>query len=222
MPESKFNLKKKRIRSFFLSFETSSKRDAEVEKIQNDLINVGLAYIQMKLPVDRITPELEAELRNKAEHNILHAKIREATEEDLESIMYLHNRAWLTANTPFRPITLDSIRAIYEYPDTAILIARVYGTDAGFIILDFEGQNKEFGVIAGLGIIPRFQRKGLGSVLGMAGWDYLKMQNIKELRCEVYIENKASYNFIKSLGFEEIETKIYKMEDFHLKDNEAL
>ncbi|MHA1274891.1 MAG: GNAT family N-acetyltransferase, partial [Promethearchaeota archaeon] len=76
----------------------------------------------------------------------------------------------------------------------------------------------EYGIIAGLGVLPRFQRKGLGKILGMAAWDLFKKKGVKELRCEVYIENKSSYNFIKSLGFEEYEKKVYKMEDFHLND----
>jgi ribosomal protein S18 acetylase RimI-like enzyme len=54
--------------------------------------------------------------------------------------------------------------------------------------------------------------------LGMAAWNYFQQKNIKELRCEVYVENKASYNFIKSLGFQEYETKTYRMEDFHLDE----
>ncbi|MBD3196302.1 MAG: GNAT family N-acetyltransferase, partial [Candidatus Lokiarchaeota archaeon] len=123
---------------------------------------------------------------------------------------------WLTANEPFRPIEIDSLRSIYEYPETEILVAKVYGNDGGFIILDFEGQNDEIGVIAGLGVLPRYQRKGLGTVLGMAAWNYFKEQNVEELRCEVYKDNHVSYNFIKSLGFEEYDKKTYTKDDFVL------
>ncbi len=55
----------------------------------------------------------------------------------------------------------------------------------GFVILDFEGPNKQYGVIVGLGV------------------------------CEVYVENNASYNFIKSMGFEEYDIKIYNSDNFH-------
>ena len=71
-------------------------------------------------------------------------------------------------------------------------------------------------IIAGLGIIPRFQRKGLGTVLGMAAWNYFKEADVKELKCEVYIDNITSYTFISSLGFEEYDTTVYKSEDFQL------
>ncbi|MGQ4875032.1 MAG: GNAT family N-acetyltransferase [Promethearchaeia archaeon] len=216
MEESHISLKKKRIRTFFANLSVHIKEKESKEEIQEEIAKKGLSYVQMRLPISKITPEFENKLREKVDKNILHAKIREATEDDLESVMYIYNRAWMTANTPFAPIDLESLKYIYNYPETKILIARVYGTDAGFIILDFEGKNLEYGIIAGLGILPRFQRKGLGTVLGMAAWDYFKKKNVKELRCEVYKDNLHSYNFIKSLGFEEFDTKIYKMEDFHL------
>jgi len=106
----------------------------------------------------------------------------------------------MTSNTPYSSITLNSLKTLYEYPETIILIARVYGSDAA----------------AGLGVIPRFQRKGLGTVIGMAAWNYFKKKGVKELRCEVYKDNIVSYNFIKSIGFEEFGRKVYKSEDFDI------
>lgn len=219
MSTSRPSLKEKIMRSLFLSIETNAKDNSKTTNIEEEITNNGLSYIQMKLPVSKITPDFEAKLTQKVERNILHAKIREATEEDLQSVMLIHNKAWMTSNSPYAPISLDSLKRIYNYPDTAILIAKVYGTDAGFVMLDFEGTNKEYGIIAGLGILPRFQRKGLGTVLGMAAWNYFKKKGVLELQCEVYVENKASYYFIKSLGFEDCEIKCYRMEDFQVKED---
>ena len=219
MSNSRPRLKEKLMRTFFLSSETGVKDKNKVKDIENEITNTGLSYIQMKLPISKITPDFEDKLTQQVERNILRAKIREATEDDLQSVMFIHNKAWMTSNSPYAPISLDSLKKIYSYPDTIIFIAKVYGSDAGFIMLDFEGPNKEYGVIAGLGVLPRFQRKGLGTVLGMTGWNYFKQKGVSELRCEVYVENKASYYFIKSLGFEEFETKCYKMEDFQLKED---
>lgn len=214
MSESRDSLKKKRIRSFFLSFETSAFEEIETENIHEEIENIGLTYIQMRLPVAQITPEFEAKLKEKVEHNVLHAKIREASAEDLPGVTVIHNRAWMTSNTPFAHLNLETLKDIHDYPETVILVANVYGTEGGFIILDYEGPNNEFGVIAGLGILPRFQRKGLGTVLGLAGWKYLKEKGVEELHCEVYIDNEASYNFITSLGFEEYETVTYQSDGF--------
>ena len=216
MSDSRLQLKKRRLRNYFISIETGKKSEKEIE---DKLASEGLEYIQMRLPVDKITPEFEAEMKEKVDKNILHAKIREATKEDLENVAYLHNRSWMTSSTPFNPITVETIQKIFEYPETTILIAKVYGSDSGFAILDLEGEDQEFGVIAGLGVLPRFQRKGLGTVIGMATWNYFKKIGVKELRCEVYKSNLVSYNFIKSLGFEEFGIKSYKREDFGIDEN---
>jgi GNAT superfamily N-acetyltransferase len=206
MSSSRLNLKKKKIRSYFLSVDKKDQKKEEVESLE---------YIQMKLPVFDITPELEENLTKKVKSNILRAKIREANEEDLQSVKYLYDRSWLTSQTPFSAISVSSLRTIWEYPETIILIAKVYGSDAGFAILECEGKNQEIGVIDGMGILPRFQRKGLGTVIGMAAWNYFKGKQVKELRCEVFTGNSVSYQFIKSIGFEEYDKKTYRSEDFY-------
>lgn len=213
MTESKISLKKRKVRSFKLAFE---KKDKTEEEIEDELATTGMEYIQMKLPIEKITSEFEEMLTKKVERNILRAKIREAKVEDLESVQALYNRSWMTSNTPYSSITLNSLKTIYEYPETIILVARVYGSDAAFVILDYEGPKNEFGIIVGLGVMPRFQRKGLGTVIGMAAWNYFKKKGIKELRCEVYKDNIVSHNFIKYIGFEEFGRKVYKSEDFDI------
>ena len=205
------NFKRKMIRSLFLALERKNKTKAEVEE---EIEVKGMKYIQMKLPVEKITPDFEAQLRKRIESNILRAKIREAKLEDLESVAHVYNRSWMTSCTPYSPLTADTLKQIYDYPETVILLANVFGTDAGFAILDFEGPDNEIGVIAGLGVIPRFQGKGLGTVIGIASWDYFKKKGVKELVCEVYVDNKVSYDFIKSLGFEDYDVKVYKSQDF--------
>ncbi|MFX0002971.1 MAG: GNAT family N-acetyltransferase [Candidatus Hodarchaeota archaeon] len=222
MAHPRLDLKKRKIRAFFLSIETKKKENVEVDKEVVDLYQDGMVYIQMRLPVEKINKEFEDKLKDKIEHNIVKAKIREATPEDLESLKNIYNRAWLTSNTPFRPITKTDLKKILEYPETIFLIGKVYGTDAAFILLDFEGENKEFAVIAALAVIPRFQRRGVGTILGTASWQYLKEHypNVKEIRCEVYKDNKVSYSFIKGIGFEEYDTKVYKKEDFEIYNSE--
>jgi ribosomal protein S18 acetylase RimI-like enzyme len=219
MLDGLIDFKKKRMRSFFLSIGNATKtNDAIVDK-EEYLTRVGLAYIQMRLPIEKITEEFENRLKEEINRGILRAKIREAKEADLVSVMNIYNKAWMTSNEPFAPMRIESLKKIFNIPEITIFIANVYGNDAGFIILDFEGDNKEYGVIAGLGIMPRFQRKGLGKILGMAAWNFFKQKGVIELRCEVHVDNKASYNFIKSLGFEESGTKVYKKEDFHLSND---
>ncbi|MFX0028908.1 MAG: GNAT family N-acetyltransferase [Candidatus Hermodarchaeota archaeon] len=217
----KVDLKKRRIRALFLSIEKKKKRKELIEEKTEELYQDGMVYVQMRLPVSSITNEFEEELKEKVEHNILKAKIRKATNEDLESLKNIYNRAWLTSNTPFRPITKTDLLTILEHPETVFLIAKVYGIDAAFVLLDFEGDNNEYAIIAALAVIPRFQRRGLGKILAAYIWNYLKQNynNVKEIRAEVYEDNKISYAFMKGIGFNEYERKVYKKEDFEIHTN---
>ncbi|MHA2281310.1 MAG: N-acetyltransferase family protein [Promethearchaeota archaeon] len=218
----KLDLKKRRIRAFFLSIEKKKGKKDVVDESTEELYEDGMVYIQMRLPVDDITKDFEDKLKDKIERNIIKAIIREAKREDLDSLKNIYNRAWLTSNTPFRPITKTDLLKILEGPDTVFLIAKVYGIDAAFVLLDFEGENKEFAVIAALAVIPRFQRRGLGKILGVYIWNFLKQNynDVKEIRAEVYKDNKVSYSFIKGIGFEEFERRVYRKEDFEIESND--
>ena len=220
--KKKLDLKKRKIRAYFLSIETKKERKEEIDEATEELYQDGMIYFQMRLPVEKITQEFEKELQKKIEHNIIQAKIRKATKEDLDTLKNIYNRAWLTSNTPFRPISKTDLLKILEYPDTIFLIAKVYGVDAAFVLLDFEGKNKEYAIIAALAVIPRFQRRGLGTILGVKIWNFLKenYDNVKEIRCEVYKDNKVSYAFIKGIGFEEYDKKVYKVQDFEIVNNQ--
>ena len=210
------NLKKNTLRSLFIYLE--KRKDSLSTEIDKKVLE-GMVYIQMRLPVDKITDEFEQKIKSKVEANIYQAKIRVANEKDLGIIKEIYNKSWLTSNTPFRPIEKSTLKTIFDDQNTTFLIARAYGIDGAFLIIDFEGENNEYGVIAGLGVLPRFQRKGLGTILGLAAWSYLKEKGVKELRCEVYKDNKVSFNFIKGLQFEEFGEKIYRKEDFHIDEH---
>jgi len=214
--KSKIDLKKNRIRAFFHSLGADKETGELTEEIQK-IEKEGMAYIQLRLPVKVITEEFENKVKEKVEHNVIKAEVREASYQDLRSIKDIYNKAWLTSSTPFRAIDIDTLETIFEDKETVFLIAKVYGRDAGFIILDLEEGGK-IGTIAGLGVLPRYQRKGLGTMMGIAAWNYFKEHypNIEELRAEVYQKNEVSYNFIKGLGFEEFDLKHYKKEDFEV------
>lgn len=220
--QTKLDLKKRRIRAFFLSIEKKKKEKEMVDESAEELYEDGMIYIQMRLPVDKITKAFENKLKDKIEQNIIKAIIRKAKREDLDSLKNIYNRAWLTSNTPFRPITKTDLLKILEAPDTVFLIAKVYGIDAAFVLLDFEGENKEFAVIAALAVLPRFQRRGLGKILGVYIWNFLKQNynNVKEIKAEVYKDNKVSYAFIEGIGFEEYERRVYRKEDFEIESND--
>lgn len=213
--KQKLNLKKKALRSYFLHIEKDSGKN-KITDLEKQILTNGMVYLQMRLPIEKITKEFENTLKRKIESKIYRANIREAELKDLSIITDIYNKSWLTSSTPFRPIQKETLIKIFKDQNTVFLIAKVYDSDSGFVILDFEGENNEYGVIAGLGVLPRFQGKGLGTILGMAAWNYFKEKGLKELRCEVYKDNQKSFNFIKGLNFEEFGRIIYRKEDFEL------
>ncbi|MFW9949930.1 MAG: GNAT family N-acetyltransferase [Candidatus Thorarchaeota archaeon] len=169
----------------------------------DELLERNPNYIQMRLPVRKITPEFEKTLRSKIENSVLRAEIREATMDDIDCLIELHDKAWHSTPMPYRPLNKESIIKMLKDPNIIFLVAEVEKDDRGFALIYFTGEEKEIGIIAGMGILPEYQRKGLGTILGLATWEYFKKKGVFELRCKVYKDNDISYNFIKGLGFEE-------------------
>jgi hypothetical protein len=178
--------RKGKIRKYFLTLKKNPKNLEKLENVEENL-EFGMKYIQMVLPLNIITKEAENSLRENVEQNILRAKIREVKVNDLEIFINLYNKTWLTSHEPFRALGIDDIKNLYNDPNLTIFIASVYGIDAGFMILDFEGSKKEYGIIVAMGVIPRFQRRGLGKIMALAAWELFKKRDIIELRSEVYI-----------------------------------
>jgi ribosomal protein S18 acetylase RimI-like enzyme len=169
----------------------------------------SLTYRQMRFSIEELTPEQEKKYNEELKLNPLRAKISEATDNDIEALVYLYNKSWLTSNTPFSSITTETLMSLKHNPEIVILFAKVYGIPAGFIILDFEGEKDHYASILALGILPRFQHKGLGRFLGLNAWKYFTQRDIRELRSEVYVNNTISYKFNQAMGFKEIDVKTY-------------
>ena len=160
-------------------------------------------FIQLKLDIDNITKEFEDIIKERIKQKGNTPNIKHANFTDIPSVLDLYNRSFITANTPLERITIDYLEALHDIPEVSIYIAKVYGLPAGFMILDFEGINHEYGFITALGIIPKFQRRGVGLALGLRAWNHFRERSVKELRCEVYYRNENSIGFLKSLKFQE-------------------
>ena len=201
MPENnedgRYSLKKKRYRRLFsnlgkhfidpLTHTTAHERD----------------YIEMRLPVARITDEFEKKIRNKIKQKHLNIKIREASENDIDVVKDLYDKSWRSIDLPRAVDTKEDFLNIFQDPHDTFLIASKDNVDCGFILLALPGKENKIGIIAGLGIIPEYQHMGLGTIMGIASWDFFKEKGVRELRCEVHRNNHVSYRFIKGLGFEE-------------------
>jgi ribosomal protein S18 acetylase RimI-like enzyme len=209
----KKSLKREQIRRFFSMPSYSFEEEEELTtfastKIIEEQPKQGFPYVQMVLGGENFTNEFEEKLRKRISSQV---KIRRAKEEDIELLTQLYNRSFLTAQDPYSPMKREDMEMIFHHNETVILIASVWGVDAGFIIIDFEMDNgKKIGYISGLGTLPEWQKRGVGTTLGIASWAYFKNAGVEELRCEVYKKNLGSYKLILGMGFQEVGVKYYK------------
>ncbi|MHA1723908.1 MAG: GNAT family N-acetyltransferase [Promethearchaeota archaeon] len=214
MDDSNSTNKARLIRSFFLHVGKNLKSEKKKKKFHENACEGGLEYIRMRLLIDKITPEFEKYLEQRVSKIERALEIQTAEEEDLDTIKKIYNESWPSTCAPFRPLELEKFEKIFKDDKTVFLIARVDHEEAGFILIDFAGRNDEIALIAGLGIIPKYQREGLGTALGMAAWNYLKTKNVQEILCEVYKGNTTSQKFIETFGFEKVEKRKYGISDF--------
>lgn len=211
----KKSLKSEQIRRFFsmptFSFDEEEEEDtkASTHAVFTSPPKEGYRYIQMALGGENFTAEFEEKLHKRISSQV---KIRKATEQEISLLTQLYNRSFLTAQDPYSPMKEEDMKAIFHYNQTIILIASVWGVDAGFIIIDFESttEGKKIGYISGLGTLPEWQKRGVGTTLGIASWTYFKEANVQSLECEVFEKNLGSYRLIKGMGFQEIGEKYYK------------
>ncbi|MBD3188906.1 GNAT family N-acetyltransferase [Candidatus Bathyarchaeota archaeon] len=218
---------RKRVRKYKLS-RVVEVGEPDVEKPKS------FKYIIMNLPVEKISGEKLAEMRKKAGfiRNLL--DIRIAREIDIPGLRDLYNAAFFQCPDPYRPITIEDMTKIFH--KATIIIANLYGTDAGFIILKIEQRSPDeaqgteetpvaadsnslreddvrtvrVGVIAGIAVLPQHRNKGVATAIGLKGWEYLSDKNLDFLQCEVYEENEPSLSLITWVGFRPVGELVLK------------
>ncbi|MFX1286534.1 MAG: GNAT family N-acetyltransferase [Promethearchaeota archaeon] len=164
-------------------------------------------FLVMKMSWDQaldVMKRLEKEMKEENGVILKKVRIRELQlDKDAEMFVRCYNRAFITAPDPYRSLTLQDVQHFKE----STFVAELYGQIVGFIFLVIEPLIKQGihldrqGVIAGIGVDPRYRRKGIAFLLAARAAKYFEENNVMELICEVYHENKVSYNFIRNFGF---------------------
>jgi ribosomal protein S18 acetylase RimI-like enzyme len=124
-------------------------------------------------------------------------------EKDAHDFIRGYNRAFITAPDPYRSLSLSDVQ---HFDPNSTFVASLYGKIIGFVFLTIEPLIKQGitlgnqGIIAGLGVDPRYRRKKIAFLLASKAAQYFTDQNVLELVCEVYHENSVSYSFIRNFG----------------------
>lgn len=132
--------------------------------------------------------------------------IRNATKEDLPSIMYINSVA-LPENYP-------EYFFLYhlENWDKAFFVAEVEGKVVGYMMNRVEtglGFSKKFivkkGHVVSIAVLEGYRRMGIGEALMRAGIDSLRRNyNVDEIYLEVRVSNEPAIKLYEKLGFKKI------------------
>ena len=161
-------------------------------------------YIVLKMSWDQANDVIQ-ELSEVVEKDEFLKKvlIRPIDERDETNFIRAYNRSFITAPDPYRSLSLEDFKL---FDPKSTFVAILYGRIVGFVYLTIEDliKNSEIvgkqGVIAGLGVDPRYRRKKIAFLLASQAAVYFSKHCVDELICEVYYLNKVSYSFIQNFG----------------------
>lgn len=189
-------------RLFFL--RTKSKKDKKKISTQKEKYKFYVLKMTWDQALDAIK-SLEEYLNSNSYKLINIIEIKKFNpNEDANEFIRCYNRAFITAPDPYRSLTLQDVR--YFKPESTF-VAILHGRIVGFIFLVIEPLIKKGktlgkqGIIAGIGVDPRYRRKKIAFLLAARAAKYFTEKDILELVCEVYHANKVSYSFIQNFGF---------------------
>lgn len=155
----------------------------------------GYTYVVMELDKNLFFNRID-EIRDRVSKRLgENVRIVDLSEENAGDFVEVYNRAILASPEPFRPITVEEALRL---PRPGSFIAYYFGRPAGFLVCHIEGDS---GIIAGIGVDPRFRRRGIASALALKATEFLMKMSVKRVLCDVYINNSDSILFVSQFGF---------------------
>ncbi|MHA1977895.1 MAG: GNAT family N-acetyltransferase [Candidatus Hodarchaeales archaeon] len=180
-------------------FRKDSREDeASREEKKHKFYVLKMSWDQAWSKVDEVRKIISRsnELRNVSIRNL-------DPENDVVKFIRVYNRSFISAPDPYRSLTHDDLK---HFDPESTFVAILYGQIVGFIYLTIEPLIKNSlvvgkqGVIAGLGVEPRYRRRKIAFLLVARAAEYFSEHSVDELICEVYYKNTVSYSFIQNFG----------------------
>ena len=139
-------------------------------------------------PMDRLPPE----------HQRGGARLRRATEADLDAALALDDAAFPEEWRLGRAGLLDALRAT---PQSRFRLARGGDGAAGYAICGRAGRD---GYVQRLAVASNHRRSGLGRALTLDGLRWLKRWRATSASVNTFVGNEAALRLYRSLGFVEV------------------
>jgi len=189
-----------KLRRLFFQEDTDKDTSNELQKGKYKFIVMKMTFDQSLEAIEKIKDIIEDD------ESLSKVKIRNLKlDTDTEEFIRVYNRAFITAPDPYRSL---SYKDATHFNEDSTFLAVLYGRIVGFIFLVIEPlikSGKEIGlqgVIAGIGVDPRYRRRKIAFLLAARAAEYFTQNSVDELICEVFEENRVSINFIRSFGFQ--------------------
>ena len=185
-------------------------RERTVQKIlqKNELGPQKHKYFLMEVPIEKVPDSIRdfekrsTDITRLAYNAVRVRKYNADDPKDNALFTEIFNLVLLTSPDPYRPITLQESE---KYFKEGTFLAFLYGKCVGYAVVTIENDPDvgKIGVIAGIGVHPKFRRKKVAQKLAIEiGKWFLSRKDLKKLQCEVYEENVVSQQFISSFGFQ--------------------
>lgn len=121
--------------------------------------------------------------------------VREAKEEDLETMMSLEK-----ASFPKYPYSFEVFEELLMRCPKYFLIAEYKGRISGYVCGRLVG--KSLGVVVSIAVEPELRRRGIGRILMLELESRFRENHVKTVRLEVGVDNDAAIRLYESLGYE--------------------
>ena len=181
-----------------LFHKDSRENEEPKEDKQHKFYVLKMTWDQALSKVDEVHKIINSseELRNVSIRNL-------DPEKDADKFIRVYNRSFISAPDPYRSLSHDDLK---HFDPESTFVAVLYGQIVGFIFLTIEPLIKNSievgkqGVIAGLGVEPRYRRRKIAFLLVSRAAEYFSENFVDELVCEVFHKNTVSYSFIQNFG----------------------
>ena len=184
-------------------------RERKIQKAlqKEDLGEQKHKYFIMEIPIEKVPEAIQMFEKKSSSSNRLAfnaVNVRQYNNQDPkdnELFTEIFNLVLLTSPDPYRPITLTEAQKFFK---EGTFLAFLYGRCVGYGVITIEKDTEigKIGVIAGIGVHPKFRRKKVAQKIAIElGKWFLSRPDLVKLQCEVYEDNVVSQQFISSFGF---------------------